>query len=194
MAKEMVFTGGNWIDQEAGGRWRLADHRRPLSRVPAARIATSWHRSPPCDCDSGSTTPESGIVSGAKTLASWSPIDSWNFGSNQIDDMPDVDFRLTDRGQAEITVDGSDYVMQIYPPTLAGNEAPPQRMVAELNLAGVDMGVLQCDHVYGDLNDYFAQAMQDYPGRFIGLSQIWEPEADNPERLRNVEEGVRQIR
>lgn len=190
MAKEMVFTGGNWIDQEqgVGGDSPIIDaHYHVFPRLgsqragidPALRLrfwqyhSREWNRF---------WRKDTGELVTDRLL---------EFGSNQIDDMPDVDFRLTDRGQAEITVDGSDYVMQIYPPTLAGNEAPPQRMVAELNLAGVDMGVLQCDHVYGDLNDYFAQAMQDYPGRFIGLSQIWEPEADNPERLRNVEEGVR---
>ncbi len=112
------------------------------------------------------------------------------FDSNNLDDMPNVNFRLTDYGQAEITVDGVDYIMQLYPPSLVNNEAPPQRMVAEMNLAGVDMGVLQCDHVYGDLDEYFAGAMKAYPSRFIGLGQIWEPEADEPGRLKNLERSI----
>ena len=100
------------------------------------------------------------------------------FDSGDIDQMPDVDFRLTDCGQAHITVEGIHYRLQIYPPSLTNNEATPQRMVAEMDQAGVAMGVLQCDHVYGDLAEYFGAAMRDYPGRFIGLGQIWEPEAD----------------
>lgn len=112
------------------------------------------------------------------------------FDSDNIDDMPDVDFRLTNFGQGEITVDGIDYVMQAYPPNLTNNEAPPERMVAEMNLAGVDIGVLQCDHVYGDLTEYFGKAMETHPGRFIGLGQIWEPEADDSRRLANLERAI----
>ncbi len=112
------------------------------------------------------------------------------FDSDNIDEMPDVDFRLTDFGQVEITVNGVDYVMQFYPPNLVNNEAPPDRMVAEMNLAGVDAGVLQCDHVYGDLSEYFGKAMKAYPSRFIGLGQIWEPEADDPQRLESLERAI----
>ena len=112
------------------------------------------------------------------------------FDSDDIDQMPDVDFRLTDCGQAQITVAGVDYRMQIHPPSLTNNEATPQRMVAEMDQAGVAMGVLQCDHVYGDLAEYFGAAMRDYPGRFIGLGQIWEPEADDPARLEQFEQAI----
>ena len=44
------------------------------------------------------------------------------FGSDFIDDMPDVGFRVTNHGQAEITVDGVSYRMQIYPPSLTNND------------------------------------------------------------------------
>jgi hypothetical protein len=76
------------------------------------------------------------------------------FNSDDLNDMPDIDFRLTDYGKAEFTVDGVDYYVQIYPPSLQNNEAPPERMVAEMDIAGVDIGVLQHDHVYGSLNEY----------------------------------------
>ena len=112
------------------------------------------------------------------------------FESNNLEDMPDVDFRLTDHGQAEITVDGVDYIMQFYPPSLTNNEAPPERMVAEMNQTGVDIGILQSDHVYGNLDEYFADACRKYPGRFIPLAQIWEPEADDPIRLENLERSI----
>lgn len=61
--------------------------------------------------------------------------------------------------------------MQIYPPSLINNEALPQRMIAEMNQVGVDIGVLQCDHIYSNLDKYFSDAMKAYPGRFIGLAQ-----------------------
>ena len=37
-------------------------------------------------------------------------------------------------------------------------------MVAEMDQAGVAMGILQCDHVYGDLAEYFGAAMRDQVG------------------------------
>lgn len=115
------------------------------------------------------------------------------FGSHSIADMPDVGFRLTDHGQAEITVDGVSYRLQIYPPSLTNNEATPERMVAEMDLAGVDAGVLQSDHVYGDLNEYYAEACARYPGRFIALAQIWEPDAADADRLARLRTGFDEL-
>lgn len=115
------------------------------------------------------------------------------FGSHSIADMPDVNFRLTDHGQAEITVDGIDYRLQIQPPSLTDNEATPERMTAEMDQTGVDVGVLQSDHVYGDLNEYYAAASAQFPGRFIALAQIWEPEADNICRLSRLQSGFDEL-
>lgn len=112
------------------------------------------------------------------------------FGSNELADMPDVDFRLTNYGKARITVDDVDYEMQVFSPSLVNNELPPERMIGEMNMAGVDAGVLQSDHVYGDLAEYFGEAMRDYPGRFIGLAQIWEPQADDDVHLERLERAI----
>jgi predicted TIM-barrel fold metal-dependent hydrolase len=112
------------------------------------------------------------------------------FGSNNIADMPDVNFRFGDFGQAEFTLDGVDYVVQLYPPSLVNMEAPPRRMIAEMNLVGVDAGVIQSDHVYGDLSEYVGQAMKEFPGRFIGLAQVWKPEADRREQIERLERAI----
>ena len=104
MAKEMVFTGGNWIDQEqgVGGDSPIIDaHYHVFPRLgsqragidPALRLrfwqyhSREWNRF---------WRKDTGELVTDRLL---------EFGSNQIDDMPDVDFRLTDRGQAEITVE-----------------------------------------------------------------------------------------
>ena len=39
-----------------------------------------------------------------------------DFPSDDINAMPDVNFRMGRYGQAELTVDGVDYIMQFYPP------------------------------------------------------------------------------
>ena len=113
------------------------------------------------------------------------------FPSDDMSDMPDVDFRMGNYGQAEVTIDGVDYYAQINAPDLVGNEASPERMVAEMDRVGVDMGVLQSDHIYGGtLNEYFGECMRQYPGRFIGLAQIWESAADQAAQHARLERAV----
>ena len=116
------------------------------------------------------------------------------FGSPSIADMPDVGFRLTDHGQAEITVGGVSLpacrsIRRASPTT----RRRPERMVGEMDLAGVDVGVLQSDHVYGDLNEYYAEASARYPDRFVALAQIWEPAADDPGRLARLRSGFDEL-
>jgi len=114
-----------------------------------------------------------------------------DYPSDNIHEMPDVNFRMGRYGQADVTVDGVEYCMQLYPPGLENLEATPERMIAEMNTAGVDMGVLQSDHVYGScINDYYAESMARHPDRFIGLAQIQEPEADHPGQLERLERSV----
>jgi len=114
-----------------------------------------------------------------------------DFPSDDINAMPDVNFRFGRYGQAEITVEGVDYLMQFYPPNLENLEATPERMVAEMDVAGVDIGVLQSDHVYGaNINEYYAEALRRYPDRFIGLAQIRETEGGEPAELERLERAV----
>jgi predicted TIM-barrel fold metal-dependent hydrolase len=188
----MVFTGGGWVIDHAA-----KNHKR--SKI----IDAHYHIFPRLSSQRQGIAPELRLkfwqFHSREYNNFWRKDDGTHvvepflqFNSNDLDDMPQVDFRLTDYGQAEITVDGVDYIMQLFPPNLVNNEAPPQRMVAEMNLAEVDVGILQSDHAYGDLNEYFGQAMKDYPGRFVGLAQIWEPEADDPKRLQGLERGIRE--
>ena len=116
-----------------------------------------------------------------------------DYPSDSIHDLPDVNFRMGRYGKAEVTIDGVDYYVQLYPPNLENLEATPERMVAEMDMAGVDMGVLQSDHVYGSrINEYYAHAMNEYPNRFIPLAQVWEIEVDQAEQLERLDRAVNQ--
>ena len=115
-----------------------------------------------------------------------------DYPSDDIHDMPDLGFRLTDFGRVEFTRDGVDYYMQAYPPDLANWDAPGQRMTTEMDIAGVDVAVLQSDHVYGDLNEYYGRLTSEFPGRFAPLAQVREWEADRDEELERVDRAVRE--
>ena len=115
-----------------------------------------------------------------------------DYPSDDIHEMPDLGFRLTEFGRAEFSRDGVDYYMQAYPPDLTTWDAPGERMVAEMDIAGVDMAVLQSDHVYGDLNEYYGRLTREHPGRFAPLAQVREWEADRDEELERVDRAVRE--
>ncbi len=187
---KLRWTGGGWVLSGAAGGTPVVDAHyhifprlgsQPKGIPPALRLKF-WQYHSREWIDFWRT--DTGEHVGERLL---------EFGSQSIADMPDVGFHLTGHGQAEITVDGVNYRMQIYPPSLTNNEATPERMVAEMDLAGVDAGVLQSDHVYGDLNEYYAEAAARYPGRFIPLAQIWEPEADDAGRLARLREGFDEL-
>ena len=107
-----------------------------------------------------------------------------------IADMPDVDFRIAQYGQLECTVDGEDYYLQWYPCSLADMTAPPELMIAYMDYLGVDIGVLQHDHVYGSLSQYLSDCMHRFPGRFLPLAQICEWDTDVGAQAARLEHAI----
>lgn len=105
-------------------------------------------------------------------------------------DMPDVDFRVGDYGRLECTVAGEPYFMQWYPCSFRDNAAPPELLLAYMNYMGVEMAVLQHDHVYGSLNRFLSECSRRFPGRFLPLAQIREWEADQPAQLERLEDAI----
>jgi predicted TIM-barrel fold metal-dependent hydrolase len=80
--------------------------------------------------------------------------------------------------------------MQIYPPGLSSMEVSPERMLGEMDIAGVDVCVLQSDHVYGELNEFYGKVSRKYPNKFAPLAQIKEWNADQKDELQNLEKAV----
>jgi predicted TIM-barrel fold metal-dependent hydrolase len=105
----------------------------------------------------------------------------------------DVRFRVGRNGRFEWEKDGEGYFVQFLPPHMHDLSAPPEGMVAEMDYAGVATVVLQNDHIYGHLADYFADAARRWPGRFVGLAQVDEPFGFRDEELRALEDQVRRL-
>jgi predicted TIM-barrel fold metal-dependent hydrolase len=63
-------------------------------------------------------------------------------------------------------------------------------MVVQMDYAGVRTMVLQNDHIYGNLGEYFAEAARRWPGRFVGLAQVDEPLGYRDEELKTLENQV----
>ena len=117
----------------------------------------------------------------------WDPDDPTPRGRRE------VGFRAAENGRFRWEVGGEDYYLQFMPPHLQTMEAPPEFMVAQMDYAGVDVAVLQNDHIYGALDEYFADAIKRYPERFVGLAQVDEFRGyadDQLERLRRAAEQL----
>src|SRR5262249_50810376 len=105
----------------------------------------------------------------------------------------DVRFRVGRFGRFEWERDGEAYYVQFLPPYMEDLSAPPERMVVEMDYARVATVILQNDHIYGNLAEYFAEAARRWPARFVGLARGAERFGYRDEDLRPLEEQVRRL-
>ncbi len=110
-----------------------------------------------------------------------------------IDALLNVGFHVGENGRIEFNVEGENYYIQWYPAWMSDMKAPPRLMVSFMNYVGVDVGVLQHDHVYGALDDYLADVVRQYPGRFLALAQVREWQADRDEQLERLRRQVEDL-
>ncbi len=91
-----------------------------------------------------------------------------------LTNMFDVNFRPGEHGRLVWTHEGEDYYVQWMPAALQAFEAPAELMIAQMDELGVDVGVISRAHIYGRLNDLVADAINRFPGRFVGAAEIDE--------------------
>jgi predicted TIM-barrel fold metal-dependent hydrolase len=86
-------------------------------------------------------------------------------------------FRCDRFGRYEWSLDGYEYYVQQFSPSLQTMESSPEFVLAQMEHVGIDVCVLQHDNTYGRYNELFSETMRTYPGRFLGLAKIEEAEA-----------------
>jgi predicted TIM-barrel fold metal-dependent hydrolase len=117
----------------------------------------------------------------------WDPSDSGPGGAL------DACFRIGSYGALEWTKDGVEYRLQQYAPSLQEMTASPEYMLVEMDYADVDVAVLQNMFLYGQLNEYFAAAVQKFPRRFVGQVQIMETQGFKESQIIELRKGVRDL-
>jgi predicted TIM-barrel fold metal-dependent hydrolase len=155
----------------ASGYPSVAEHRLYIQRILVGHVQP-YRRG-----DSGGIAPDEGML--------------WDPERPGLSGYREVDLQVAPYGRLTWMRDGVPYYLQYMPPWLAAQEAPPELLCAMMDHAGVDMAVLQNDHVYGDLNHYFARAVSAFPGRFIGLIQVDETIADHDDQIARLHDGVK---
>ncbi len=109
------------------------------------------------------------------------------------DRLIDANFRVGQFGRFEWTLDHEDYYLSFLPPSLQTMESPPEFILQQMAHAGVQRAVLQNAHLYGRLEDYFANAVRRYPDKFIGLAGVYEWKASCPEEIRRLRTSVKEL-
>lgn len=117
----------------------------------------------------------------------------WNPNDPSPEGRRDVGFRAGDNGRFEWRDGDEEIYLQFMPPSLQTMEAPADFMIAQMDYAGIDVAVLQNDHIYGSLNQYFADAMRAHPGRFIGLAQVEEARAHEDAQIERLRHAVTEL-
>jgi len=98
----------------------------------------------------------------------------WDANDPSPKGRANVNFRVGKFGRFEWNKDNEDYYVQFLPPWMEDLSMLTDRFVAMMHYANITTAVLQNDHIYGNLSDMFAQAMTNYPGKFIGTAQVEE--------------------
>lgn len=102
----------------------------------------------------------------------------------------DVNFKAGKFGRLQWEKDGEGYYLSLYAPNMQRLESSPEFLLAHMDANGVSTGILQNAFLYGELNDYFAEIVKKYPGRFIGTIQVNESRADKPEEIQKLRKGA----
>ena len=108
-----------------------------------------------------------GIVIADRHL--WDPDDPSEAGR-----VKGLNFRVDGNGRLAWDKDGEKYHIQYLSPGTQHLESSSETIVAQMDYVGIDMMVLQNDHIYGNSAKIFAAAIARHPDRFIGLAQVEE--------------------
>lgn len=115
----------------------------------------------------------------------WAPDDASESGR-----ATDVNFRVSRFGRFEWEQDGEAYYVQFLPPNLQEMTSPAEFMATQMDYVGIDTAVLQNDHIYGDLSEYFADAAKQFPERFIGLANVDEAFAYQDDQMSRLTQAL----
>jgi predicted TIM-barrel fold metal-dependent hydrolase len=107
--------------------------------------------------------------------------------------LKDVNLRVGKNGRIDFTIDGDDYYSQYMPVGMQEIVAPPELMLQNMQIAGVDHTILQTGWGYGAMNDYNAFAQNQYPDKFTALLNVDEPRAYTPECVKEFDRAHQKL-
>ena len=116
------------------------------------------------------------------------PKKGWSF-----EGLKKADFRAASNGRFEWTVDGEDFVKQYTPPSLFDMSYPPDRLIAEMDYAGVDRALLHRTPYLGIGNEFIGNCVRAYPDRLQGLAHVeeWKIQTEPDLSIKKLESAIK---
>jgi len=105
-------------------------------------------------------------------------------------DTSEFNFRGGDFGKFLWTVDGVDYGRYYLPPTARNLDSPAEQIITQMDYAGIDRALIQAGHTYGRLNEYQADVISRYPGRFWALASVEEWRVDHSSQFQGLDRAI----
>ena len=101
-------------------------------------------------------------------------------------------FRAAAHGRLEWESEGEVYCKQVMPPLVTGMAYSADMSVAEMDYAGVDLGLLHRTPYLGISNDFIAECCRQYPDRLQGLAYVreWTIPGDPDAAVRELERSI----
>lgn len=118
----------------------------------------------------------------------------WDAGDPSPAGAKDVSFSAGRFGRFQWEKDNESYYVQFLPPWMEDLSMSADRLVTMMDHAGIATAVLQNDHIYGNLGEYFSEAMARYPHRFIGLAQVEEAFAYQDGEIARLQDQIRRLK
>ena len=116
----------------------------------------------------------------------WDPADPAESGR-----AAGLNFRADGNGRLAWDRDGEQFHIQFLSPGARNMESAAETVIAQMDYVGIKTMILQNDHMYGNLSEFFAAAIARYPGRFIGLAQVEEGRAHQDREIDGLERQTR---
>jgi predicted TIM-barrel fold metal-dependent hydrolase len=117
----------------------------------------------------------------------------WDDKNPGVGGKLEVNLRVGKYGRFVWTEKFGDVYVNIYPPSLQEMKAPPEFMLAQMDMAGVDSAIIQNAWLYGQMNDYISDAVKKYPYRLVGTIQVREIDADKDDQIDELHRGVEEL-
>ncbi|MCC7370845.1 MAG: amidohydrolase [Chloroflexi bacterium] len=117
----------------------------------------------------------------------------WDGKTPGYEGLLDVGFHVSTHGRFEWEKDGVPYYMQWLPPHLEGNEASPERALAQMQYLGVDRALLQRGYLYGLIDEWLAEIVRRHPDKLRGCLCVDESHLERESEIRHLQRCVREL-
>ncbi len=171
----MLFDGHAYCIPPLDGNGEFASPeqlRRHLQQAIAA------HYQPPLRSRDGAPGDNGALMD----MSNWPSLDS----------LKEASFRIARNGRFEWTVDGEDYFKQYFPPSVIDMQYPADRLVAEMDYAGVGKALLHRVPYLGIGNEFIAECVRRFPDRLTGLAHAeeWLVQSEPEQSIAKIDKAV----